>query len=208
MWVVKLGGSLLKTCDLSTTLKSLADHGAGNVVIVPGGGVFADQVRYLQKELQIDDTTAHRMALRAMEQFGALLTTLDPRLHAAHTIEAINQSLEKKEIPVWFPYDMIANNPAIRATWDITSDSLALWLANCLKCQNLVMIKSVQPEGENYSAKSLSELGYLDRAFAEMITEMFVTPWWLFYEQIDRFFRLLDNNNSTQEGLKEIKKAG
>lgn len=209
MWVVKLGGSLLNTCDLSSTLKTLADHGAGNVVIVPGGGVFADQVRYLQKELQIDDTTAHRMALRAMEQFGTLLTTLDPRLHAAHTIEAINHCLEKKEIPVWFPYDMIAGNPVIKATWDITSDSLALWLANCLKCQNLVMVKSVVPDDENYSANYLSEHGYLDTAFAEMMTEMFVKPWWLFYEQMELFFTLLDNNNNTPaEKLKEITRKG
>jgi 5-(aminomethyl)-3-furanmethanol phosphate kinase len=204
MWVVKLGGSLLNTCDLSSKLKTLADHGAGNVVIVPGGGVFADQVRYLQRELQIDDTTAHRMALRAMEQFGTLLTTLDPRLHAAHTIEAINQCLEKKEIPVWFPYDMIAGNPVIKATWDITSDSLALWLANCLQCQNLVMVKSVVPDDEDYSANYLSEHGYLDHAFAEMMTEMFVKPWWLFYEQMESFFTLLDNNNTPAEKLKEI----
>ena len=59
MWVVKLGGSLLNTCDLQATLIQLADHGAGQLVIVPGGGVFVEQVRYLQKELCIDDVTAH-----------------------------------------------------------------------------------------------------------------------------------------------------
>jgi aspartokinase-like uncharacterized kinase len=204
MWVVKLGGSLLNTCDLPSTLKTLADHGAGNVVIVPGGGVFADQVRYLQDELQLDDTTAHRMALRAMEQFGSLLVSLDPRLQAAHTIETIKQCLQKNEIPVWFPYDMVAGNPAIRASWDITSDSLALWLANCLQCQNLVMVKSVIPDNEDYSANYLSQHGYLDHAFAEMMTEMFVRPWWLFYEQMEAFFRLLDNSPVAAEKMKEI----
>ena len=204
MWVVKLGGSLIDTCDLPSTLKTLADHGAGNVVVVPGGGVFADQVRYLQDELQIDDTTAHRMALRAMEQFGALLTSLDPRFHAANTLEAINEWLDKKEIPVWFPYDMISDNPAIKASWDISSDSLALWLANCLHCQNMVMVKSVVPADEVYSANYLSQHGYLDHAFAGMMTDMFVKPWWLFYEQLGSFFNMLDNSGSTTDGMREI----
>ncbi|OGT66370.1 MAG: hypothetical protein A3I13_05365 [Gammaproteobacteria bacterium RIFCSPLOWO2_02_FULL_47_50] len=204
MWVVKLGGSLINTCDLPSTLKTLADHGAGNVVIVPGGGVFADQVRYLQKELQIDDTTAHRMALRAMEQFGALLTSLDPRFHAANTIEAMHNWLNKKEIPVWFPYDMIADNPAIKATWDISSDSLSLWLAQALRCQNLVLLKSTVPENDNYSADFLSQSGYLDHAFASMMTEMLVKPWWLFYEQIESFISLLDNKDDAAATMKEI----
>src|SRR3972149_2570085 len=103
MWVVKLGGSLINTCDLPSTLKTLADHGAGNVVIVPGGGVFADQVRYLQKELQIDDTTAHRMALRAMEQFRPLQGPRDTAGHVQTRVAALHHKVNQKEIPVWFP---------------------------------------------------------------------------------------------------------
>jgi 5-(aminomethyl)-3-furanmethanol phosphate kinase len=204
MWVVKLGGSLINACDLPSTLKTLADHGAGNVVIIPGGGVFANQVRYLQKELQIDDTTAHRMALRAMEQFGALLISLDPRFHAANSIDTINEWLVKNEIPVWFPYEMVADNPAIKATWDISSDSLALWLAQAIHCQNLVLLKSTVPENDNYSADYLSQSGYLDHAFASMMTEMLVKPWWLFYKQIESFISLLDNRNDATAKMKQI----
>lgn len=206
MWIVKLGGSLINTCDLTETLKKLADHGAGNLVIVPGGGVFADQVRFLQKELHIDDTTAHRMALRAMEQFGTLLISLDPRFHAANSIEAINELLDKKEIPVWFPYDMVADNSLVRATWEVTSDALSLWLAQVLDCRNLVLLKSTVPDNDNYSADYLSQTGLLDPAFAEMFHETFVKPWWLFYEQLETFFNLLDNSGGPTTGLKEITK--
>lgn len=190
--------------DLADTLRKLADHGAGNIIIVPGGGIFADQVRFLQKELQIDEETAHRMALRAMEQFGNLLLSLDPRFHAARSIEAMNEWIGKKEIPVWFPFNMIADNPAIQSTWDITSDSLSLWLAQLLDCQNLVLLKSVEPDNNNYSAEYLSQCGFLDNAFAEMIHDTFVQPWWLFYEQIDTFFNLLDDKDNSTTGMKII----
>ena len=204
MWVVKLGGSLLNTCDLKATLLQFADHGAGQLVIVPGGGVFAEQVRYLQKELCLDDMTAHRMALRAMEQFGDILTSLDPRYHAATTVDAINGWLEKREIPVWFPYDMIAGNPAIRASWDITSDSLSLWLANSIRCQNLVLLKSTAPDDNDYSAQHLSQYGFLDPAFAEMMADMLVKPWWLFYQQMEAFFNLLSDNKYSGPDMKAI----
>lgn len=204
MWVVKLGGSLLNTCDLQAALIQLADHGAGQLVVVPGGGVFAEQVRYLQKELCLDDVTAHRMALRAMEQFGDIVTSLDPRYHAAATFDAIDGWLEKHEIPVWFPYEMIVDNPAIRASWDITSDSLSLWLANSIHCQNLVLLKSTVPEDDDYSAQHLSQFGFLDHAFAEMMTNMLVKPWWLFYKQMETFFGMLSNEDSPDSGMKAI----
>jgi 5-(aminomethyl)-3-furanmethanol phosphate kinase len=204
MWVVKLGGSLLNACDLQKILKQLADHGAGQLVIVPGGGVFAEQVRYLQKELCIDEITSHRMALRAMEQFGDILTSLDHRYHAASTIDAINGWLEKHEIPVWFPYDMIADNPAIRASWDITSDSLSLWLAHSMQCQNLVLIKATVPQNSDYSVQYLSQFGFLDPAFAGMMTDMLVRPWWLFHKQVESFFNMLGNSNYTDPDMKAI----
>jgi len=204
MWVVKVGGSLLETCDLRRLLNDIADHGVGKLVIVPGGGVFADQVRYLQQELRIDDMTAHRMALRAMEQFGELLIAMDPRLHAAKNLESINDWLEKDLIPVWYPYDMVADNPAIKASWDITSDSLSLWLANCLECKNLALLKPTVPEDEDYSAMHLSQLGFIDNAFVEMMTDMLVKPWWLFYQQIESFYNLLDHSDGTATGMKEI----
>lgn len=204
MWVVKVGGSLLETCDLSKLLHDMADHGEGKLVIVPGGGVFADQVRFLQQELKIDDATAHRMALRAMEQFGELLVSMDPRLHAANTLESINDWLNMGAIPVWYPYDMVAYNPVVKASWDITSDSLALWLAHSMKCQNLALLKPTVPEDEDYSAMHLSQLGYVDNGFVELMTDMIVRPWWLFYEQMDSFYNLLDHADGTADGMKEI----
>ena len=73
MIVVKLGGSLFDYSKLSEWLKILSEEGAGKVVIVPGGGPFADQVRDAQKRWKFNDQQAHKMALHAMDQFGIML---------------------------------------------------------------------------------------------------------------------------------------
>ena len=45
MWVVKIGGSLSHDPMLRKWLVELCEVGGGRVVIVPGGGDFADKVR-------------------------------------------------------------------------------------------------------------------------------------------------------------------
>ena len=49
MWVVKIGGSLLGSPELERWLEVVAKHGDGKIIIVPGGGLFANAVRDAQK---------------------------------------------------------------------------------------------------------------------------------------------------------------
>ena len=70
MWVVKLGGALERDGDLRAVLDTLAGAGAGRLVIVPGGGTFADLVRERQRNWRFDNGTAHAMAVLAMAQYG------------------------------------------------------------------------------------------------------------------------------------------
>ena len=55
MWVIKLGGSLLSSESLKEWLSVIVKHGAGKLVIVPGGGIFADKVRDEQQKWKFDD---------------------------------------------------------------------------------------------------------------------------------------------------------
>lgn len=87
MWVVKLGGSLAASDRLPDWLRSLA--GRSDLVLVPGGGPFADQVRAMQARWGFDDATAHHLALLAMEQFGRMLCALLAGLASAATPQAM-----------------------------------------------------------------------------------------------------------------------
>jgi 5-(aminomethyl)-3-furanmethanol phosphate kinase len=69
--------------------------------------------------------------------------------------------------PVWLPLDLLREGPDELTTWDVTSDSLALWLANRLNAERLVVVKSCAIDPE-LSLAQLSEQGVLDRRFATM----------------------------------------
>jgi aspartokinase-like uncharacterized kinase len=103
--VVKLGGSFAFSVHLRAWIEAIAAC-AGRVVIVPGGGPFADTVRAAQLRMGFDDRAAHDMAILAMEQYGRALASLDRRLSPADSTEAIRRDLNAGRVPVWMPARM------------------------------------------------------------------------------------------------------
>ena len=129
MWIVKLGGSLIGSPALKGWLDKLVQFGDGKVVIVPGGGLFADAVRNAQSKTGINDETAHQMALVAMDQYAALMAGLNPKLVLASSELEIAECGWQHRAIVWKPSHMVLADESLPKTWDLTSDSLAAWLA-------------------------------------------------------------------------------
>lgn len=171
MWVVKLGGSLTRTQHLRNWLQSLDRHGRGQVIIVPGGGPFAEQVRVAQTQWKFSDQIAHRMALLAMDQYAWMLAGLCESLVPALTETAIQSGLEATKIPVWVPSRMILNQPNIPQNWGVSSDSLAAWLALKLGAEQLVLVKSVSHEETRKSPAELRRNGIVDDAFPSFVED-------------------------------------
>jgi aspartokinase-like uncharacterized kinase len=165
LWIVKLGGSLAAGAPLREWLDVLAAHGGGRCVIVPGGGPFADAVRATQCEWGFDDASAHRMALLAMVQYGLMLSALEPRLQPAASKAELTAALASGAAAVWLPVPMALDDPAIEMSWRVTSDSLALWLAQRLNAARVVLVKSVTVASTGIT--ELSAAGVVDAAFAE-----------------------------------------
>ena len=165
MQVVKLGGSLADAGELRAWLAILASAGPGRAVVVPGGGAFADAVRAAQQQLGFDDTSAHQMALLAMEQYGLMLAGMEPTLVAADDIPAIFSALKDDRVPVWMPCAMVLGCEDIPASWDVTSDSLAAWLARVLGASLLILVKSVRITQTHADAGELVRRGWVDPLF-------------------------------------------
>jgi aspartokinase-like uncharacterized kinase len=138
--VVKLGGSFARAGDRAGWLAAIAPLG-GRAVLVPGGGPFADAVRAQQPVLGVSDRAAHRMALLAMAQFGIALAEFSPAFQPAASEAAIRAALAAGRVPVWLPMPDAA--PGVAESWDVTSDSLALWLATRLGAARLLLVKQV-----------------------------------------------------------------
>ncbi|MGH8582522.1 MAG: uridylate kinase [Gammaproteobacteria bacterium] len=179
MWVLKLGGSLAGTRELRCWLRALAEHGGGQMVVVPGGGPFADRVRDTQRHWGYDDETAHHMALLAMAQYGLALAGMEPRLRAAHGLDEIGQAWLARQVAVWIPAWPEIRDIALPASWDYTSDSVAAWLARRLGSGRLLLVKSPAPTGRSAGLHQLMRQGILDSGFERSIEGQDLSVWWL-----------------------------
>ncbi len=160
--VVKLGGSLHNVPELSSCLKVLT-RTSDNVVLVPGGGPFANTVRVVQSQSGISDAAAHRMAMLAMEQYAMLLCDLEPSLVPVNSLMDIAKHMALGHTSVWFPLAMCKNASNIPENWSVTSDSLAAWLAIELAAESLTLIKHAHPADTDPVA--MSDSGWVDKAF-------------------------------------------
>ena len=167
MWVVKIGGSLETDPGLSGLLSVLVDYGGSKIIIVPGGGRFADRVRAEQRVTGMDDATAHRLAVRGMEEYAAVLCGMDARLYPVADIGGIRSGGATSLVPVWLPAELLAGQPGIPANWQVTSDSLALWFAGRIGAEAVILVKSASKRTNN--AQELAAAGYLDEYFPVMM---------------------------------------
>jgi 5-(aminomethyl)-3-furanmethanol phosphate kinase len=166
--VIKLGGSFAFSPRLRDWIAAISAC-AGRAVIVPGGGPFADAVRSAQASMGFDDRAAHRMGLLAMEQYGCAIAGMDPRLSLADSPELIDQGLAGGKVPVWQPARMALDNTGIPESWDVTSDSLAAWLAGRIGAERLILVKHIEVKEKAAPAGVLAAHDIVDRAFANFL---------------------------------------
>lgn len=165
-WVIKFGGSLTRSCHLTEWLCELSQTHA---VIVPGGGPFADAVRLAQSHWRFDDKTAHAMAILGMQQYGRLLAGLCPDLQKLTEPCQLQQAANQPS--VWLPEPETLERADIPADWNMTSDSIAAWLAGQIGFHHLLLVKSVpeldlpQADSHECSMEDAVAMGWIDPLF-------------------------------------------
>ncbi len=128
-------------------------------MVVPGGGAFADQVRTLQPALGLTESASHWMALRAMDQVAEVIVDLVRESRLVVDQGAITDALRDGVIPVLAPSAWMRAADMLPHSWDVTSDSVAAFVAGALDARELVLVK--RREG------TVADL--VDQAFADVV---------------------------------------
>ena len=205
MWIVKIGGSLLGSPELSRWLEVLVKFSKGHVIIVPGGGLFADAVREAQNLTNASDAIAHQLALLAMDQFGLLLAGMNDGLVTASSELEIAERGWQHRAMVWLPSQMILVDQSIPQNWQVTSDSLSAWLANKLAAEQLILVKSkslISYQKENVChPQLLADDDLIDSQLMHYIAGKKYQTWLLHKADYSVFDEGLNLMNLQQRGL-------
>jgi hypothetical protein len=165
--VVKIGGGLLaRDGCLDAVVDAIADIACDEaLVIVPGGGPFADVVRDQDARVGLTDEAAHWMAVLAMDQYAHLIASKLRRAAVVVDRQGMSVALESGLIPVLAPFSWLRRDDPLPHSWDVTSDSIAAWVARAIGARRLVLVK---PPG--MSGSGVVD-GYFDRVRGTLATE-------------------------------------
>ena len=191
-WVIKIGGSLYSSGQLTKWLDKIAQFGEKNIVIVPGGGPFADQVRVADKQFKLDQEKSHLMAILAMQQYGTMLTSMCPSMRSASSEEKIRFAWKENKAVVWEPFDMVSSECSLNASWDCTSDSIAAWLASKMQINRLLLVKSTDKVIKCNTINDLAEKECVDKTLSKLIEEYKLELHVLHKSQVNEFDKLIE----------------
>ncbi len=201
MLVVKVGGSLATAEALPFWLDVLSSYGGGEVVVVPGGGPFAELVHESQAYWKFDDSSAHFMALLAMTQFGLMLSGMQPDLVPVERKEDIERVLASRGVPIWLPTEMVTDDDSIEHSWEVTSDSLAAWLAGRLGASRVLLVKSVEVDND-LPVRELARQGIVDACFPDYVKQGDFTVSIMSQKEFDQFPQMLMSDATVASTIK------
>ena len=154
--LIKIGGSIIKNKDyLINTLNQIHDIIAEKIInkciIICGGGKYADFIRTLDSELKIDPSLSHWMAIKAMDVnikdiYSQYISYFSKEnIVFTEIYENLKKLINEKESKLIFfaPFRFLKLKDELPHSWDVTSDSIALFLSFKLGLKTTYLIKDV-----------------------------------------------------------------
>jgi aspartokinase-like uncharacterized kinase len=141
--VVKLGGAVLASADVLEGVLAVVHEAARShpLLIVPGGGPFADAVRDIDRRLGLSDAPSHWMAVLAMDQHAHLMADRLANAELVTEPRGIAGAIDARKIPVLAPFRWLRDADPLPHSWNVTSDSIAAWVAGRIGARRLVLVK-------------------------------------------------------------------
>jgi 5-(aminomethyl)-3-furanmethanol phosphate kinase len=146
--VIKVGGGLSQLPGalerVCSALEALSQQHP--MLLVPGGGPFADAVRTFECKAGLSPAAAHWMAILAMDQYAYVLAD---RISGGVIVEQpgdVREILSAGRIPIMAPARWMRSADVLPHSWDVTSDSIAAVVAGALGARRLALIKPAVSE--------------------------------------------------------------
>jgi 5-(aminomethyl)-3-furanmethanol phosphate kinase len=213
--VLKVGGSLSRGGGLEALCKEIGRLGQRyRLLVVPGGGSFADQVRAMYRRYALGETAAHRMALLAMDQYGYLLNQLIPGSSLTGELDSAGRITESRRVAILLSSALLIRADPLPHSWKVTSDSIAAWIARQAQCRRLVLIKDVDglfgadrtldsPELiAELAVNQLAGAGGVDDHLSKALEASNVETWLINGLKPERLSELLETSSTTGTRIK------
>lgn len=83
------------------------------------------------------------MAILAMDQFGLFLSDITPNANVSCTLEKAEKLSATGMLPILLPSRLMFHKDPLEHSWDVTSDSIAAYIAGLLRAEKLILTTDV-----------------------------------------------------------------
>jgi aspartokinase-like uncharacterized kinase len=181
--VLKLGGSLLDRLDLQDRIRQLVLKRNGDrILMIVGGGSSADVVREWSQLYSLDDEQSHWIAIRSLAVTRSLVATLLPEFREVDSQEMASAAWRQAAGPLLLDVEAFLRRSEqleqsiLPHDWNVTSDSIAAWVAARWFADELILAKSVDlPRGA--SVEQVQRDGLVDVHFPAIAGEIRKISW-------------------------------
>ena len=142
----KIGGKILEDLEnLDSTISQLEQLYNENliekIILIPGGGTLANFIRKVYRKLKFTEELAHWMGIVSMNYNGLELNKKFPKFEITEDFTRLKKL--DKSLSIFLPYEFLKENDKLPHSWDVTSDSISLFIANELGLNECFLIKDV-----------------------------------------------------------------
>lgn len=180
--VLKLGGSLLDLPDLATRVRGVLKQLSGDKpLLICGGGEAADLVRHWHERFEFSEERSHWLALEAARFNQCLLLELLPELELVSNRFAAESAWQRDRVPLldlkaFVAIEETSSHNSPPHTWDVTSDSLAAWVAVRWSAPKLLLLKSTDLSSTT-TWQQAAAAGLVDDYFPKIAPQIPAVTW-------------------------------
>lgn len=144
--IFKIGGTVLENPiylkNTFTQLHKLVEENfIKAIIVIPGGGSYANFVREIDQELSIGDAIAHWMAIYTMNYNGYIIRQKYPSIILTENIDELKTA--DRAFSLFLPFKYLKKHDPLPHSWDVTSDSITLYIAHKLDLRECFLVKDV-----------------------------------------------------------------
>jgi aspartokinase-like uncharacterized kinase len=88
------------------------------------------------------------MAVLAMDQYAHLIASQLPGAIVVTAPQEVSPALASRLVPVLAPYQWLRRCDPLPHSWDVTSDSIAAWIADVTGASRLLLVKPPGARGD------------------------------------------------------------
>ena len=109
------------------------------------------------------------MAILGMDQFGLFLSAIMQGAVATGKLDDVKRIAAEGKVPVFLPFNLMVDEDPLENSWDVTSDSIAAYVAKRLDAAKLILVTDVDGVFINDPKKSADAVLIKEVSAAELL---------------------------------------